>query len=293
MQEIQPIDIKHVLSQAVLFWPRDSFIENPRLEAEILLCDTLSVERAWLYAHSDHLLTAEQLATYKEKIHRRRSGEPIAYITGRKEFWSLEFKVTPNTLIPRPETELLVETALQIIDLHFPNENFIDILDIGTGSGAIAVALTHERPNIRAVATDISFDALKVACENAVRHGVRSRMKFVCADCMCGLKACNQFHIILSNPPYISHEERNELPSEVLDYEPALALFSDEDGLRAIRLIVSNAGRFLRQNGHLLCEIGWKQGEKVIEIAGIYFDQQARIIRDYSGRDRVLAVQAC
>lgn len=293
MQEIQPIDIKRVLSQAVSLWLCRSFIGNPRLEAEILLCDTLSVERAWLYAHSDHQLTAEQSAAYKEKIHRRRSGEPIAYIIGRKEFWSLEFRVTRDTLIPRPETELLVETALQIIDRHFPNESCIDILDIGTGSGAIAVALTHERPNIRATATDISIEALRVAHENADRHGVSSRIRFVCADWFSGIRPCNQFHIILSNPPYISHDERNELPLDVLEHEPVSALFSDEDGLHSLRLILSNAGRFLRPDGHLLCEIGWKQGEKAIETAGVYFDQQARIIRDYSGRDRVLAVRAC
>lgn len=292
MQEIQPIDIKQVLSQAVSLWLLTPFIENPRLEAEILLCEVLSVERVWLYAHPDYQLTAKQLTAYKEKLERRRSGEPISHILGKKEFWSLEFKVTSNTLVPRPETELLVETALHIIDRHFPDRESIEALELGTGSGAIAVALAHERPNIRITATDISLDALYVAYENAVTHGVSDRIRFICADWFAGLKACGQFHLILSNPPYISHEECNELPLDVRGYEPALALFSEEDGLKAIRLILSNAESFLHPTGHILCEIGWKQGKKAIEIASAYYTQPARIIQDYGGRDRVLVVQA-
>lgn len=292
MQEIQTIDITHVLSQTVSCWLTSTFIENPRLEAEILLCDVLSVERAWLYAHSDYKLTADQLTAYRKKIQRRSSGEPIAHILGRKEFWSLELKVTPDTLIPRPETELLVETALQIIDRHFSERTSVNVLDLGTGSGAIAVALAYERPNIRATATDISLEALHVAYENAITHGVSDRIRFVCANWFAGLRACRQFHLILANPPYISHEERNALPLEVLDYEPAPALFSDEDGLQALRLILSNGEGFLRSDGHILCEIGWKQGKKALNLASAYFARQARIIQDYGGRDRVLAVGA-
>ncbi len=293
MQEIQSIDIMHVLSQAVSLWLSNTFIENPRLEAEILLCDMLSVERAWLYTHSNHQLTVNQLTAYKKKIDRRRSGESIAHIVGKKEFWSLEFKVTPNTLVPRPETELLVETALDIIDRCFAHRRSIDVLDLGTGSGAIAVALAHEMPNIQVTATDISLEALHVAYENAVTHGVSDRIRFVCADWFAGLKACGQFHLILANPPYISHEERNELPLEVLGYEPALALFSDEDGLKALRLILSNAESFLHSDGHILCEIGWKQGQKALTMAKAFCARQARIIRDYGGRDRVLALGIC
>lgn len=290
MQEIQPIDITHILRQAVSCWLTNTFIENPRLEAEILLCDVLSVERVWLYTHPDYQLTANQLIAYKKKIDRRRSGEPIAHILGKKEFWSLTFKITPDTLVPRPETELLVETALSIIDRCFADSMSIDVLDLGTGSGAIAVSLAHERPNIRVTATDISLKALDVAYENAVTHGVSDRIRFVCADWLNGLKAYGQFHIILANPPYISYEERHELPLDVLGHEPALALFAEEDGLKAIRLILSNAESFLRPDGHILCEIGWKQGKKALNIVRAYCVRQARIIRDYGGRDRVLAL---
>lgn len=290
MQATQPIDIKTLLNQVVPLLSRHLFIENPRLEAEILLCDVLSVERPWLYSHSDYQLTTEDLTAYMSSIQRRISGEPLAYVREKKEFWSLEFKVTPATLIPRPETELLVETALQIIDDRFSHERRINLLELGTGSGAIAIALAHERPNTHVVATDISYEALHVAYENAITYGVSDRIRFVCADWFAALKACRQFHLIIANPPYISHEERNELSSEVLNYEPALALFSDEDGLKPLRLILSNAAVFLQPDGHILCEIGWKQGKNALKAASVYCARQARIIRDYGGRDRVLAV---
>jgi release factor glutamine methyltransferase len=290
LQAAQPIDIKTLLNQVVPLLSRHLFIENPRLEAEILLCDVLSVERPWLYSHSDYQLTTEDLTAYMSSMQRRISGEPLAYVREKKEFWSLEFKVTPATLIPRPETELLVETALQIIDDRFSHERRINLLELGTGSGAIAIALAHERPNTHVVATDISYEALHVAYENAITYGVSDRIRFVCADWFAALKACRQFHLIIANPPYISHEERNELSSEVLNYEPALALFSDEDGLKPLRLILSNAAVFLQPDGHILCEIGWKQGKNALKAASVYCARQARIIRDYGGRDRVLAV---
>jgi release factor glutamine methyltransferase len=293
LQATQPIDIKTLLNQVVPLLSRHLFIENPRLEAEILLCDVLSVERPWLYSHSDYQLTTEDLTAYMSSIQRRISGEPLAYVREKKEFWSLEFKVTPATLIPRPETELLVETALQIIDDRFSHERRINLLELGTGSGAIAIALAHERPNIHVVATDISYEALHVAYENAITYGVSDRIRFVCSDWFAALKACRQFHLIIANPPYISHEERNGLSHEVLNYEPALALFSDEDGLKPLRLILSNAAVFLQPDGHILCEIGWKQGKNALKAASIYCARQARIIRDYGGRDRVLAVCIC
>jgi len=293
LQAAQPIDIKTLLNQVVSLLSRHLFIENPRLEAEILLCDVLSVERPWLYSHSGYQLTTEELTAYMSSIQRRISGEPLAYVREKKEFWSLEFKVTPATLIPRPETELLVETALQIIDDRFSHERRINLLELGTGSGAIAIAIAHERPNIHVVATDISYEALHVAYENAITYGVSDRIRFVCADWFAGLKACRQFHLIIANPPYISHEERNGLSHEVL-YEPEIALFAPEDGMYALKTILAGAKAFLCPNGHLLCEIGWKQGKRAVSAAIEHLGQfSTRVLRDYGGRDRVLHVSLC
>lgn len=291
LQEPLTIDIKHALERAVSDRLKQPFIENPRLEAEILLCDVLSVERWWLYAHFDYQLNHQQMMDFEAKLERRLTGEPIAYILGKKEFWSLEFRITPATLIPRPETELLVEKALELIHGHFDGINPVKVLDLATGSGVIPIAIAHECDRVQVIATDISPQALGVAIENAKIHGVNDRIKFICSDWFSALKPLGQFHLILSNPPYVSQKERDELPSEVLEYEPWSALFSEEDGMKAIRMVLSHASAFLHPGGYLLCEIGWKQGQKAVEMANAYFQQPAEILCDYGGRDRVLVVR--
>lgn len=229
------------------------------------------------------------LKKYWSLLKRRAKGEPVAYITGKKEFWSLELEVSPDVLIPRPETEILVEHAISILkEVERPF-----ILDIGTGSGAIAIALAKEIKDAFIWATDISEGALKIAGKNAKRHNVEDRIYFLKGDLFNAIKDKNRkFHLIISNPPYVSEREYEELPKEIRDWEPKIALFGGEDGLSIIRRLVRDSLPFLYQGGYLLIEISPQQVNKVkriIEETG-QFDS-IEPIRDYSGRFR--AINAC
>jgi release factor glutamine methyltransferase len=279
-------------------------MEHPLLEAELLLSHTLGRERWWSHVHPDVILTNDALKTLNEQVSRRARCEPLAYITGEKEFWSLPFALTKDTLIPRPETERIVETGLAVIR----SEGLVRprILDLGTGSGILAVSLAAEVTNAVVVATDRSYAALVVALENARRNGVEKRIRFVQTDWLEGFGTSDKtaghledpsgvlgFDLVVSNPPYIPEKERTALSRDITDYEPEAALFGGEDGLDAIRRLVADVPGVLRNGGWFICEIGWDQGKAVSELVhaqGRY--RNVSILRDLAGKDRVLQAQA-
>ncbi|GAB3026414.1 peptide chain release factor N(5)-glutamine methyltransferase [Oleiagrimonas citrea] len=227
-----------------------------RGDAEWLLMHALGVDRAWLFAHATDPVDAASAQAFEALLQRREQGEPVAYILGRRGFWHLDLEVTPDTLIPRPETELLVELALQ----RMPQDVPLKVVDLGTGSGAIALALASERPQAQVTAVDVSASALQVARRNALANGLE-RVEFLQGDWY-GPLADRQFDLIVSNPPYIEHDDAHVGQGD-LRFEPRGALVSGADGLDAIRVLVTGARRHLRARGWLLMEHGWKQGPAV------------------------------
>ena len=249
-------------------------------EAELLLAHALGRSRIWLLAHGDDGIAPDATARFEALVERRVVGEPVAYLTGSRGFWTLDLAVTPATLVPRPETELLVELALA----RSPIDADARIADLGTGSGAIALAIAKERPRARVVATDASSDALDVARENAKRNGI-GNVEFRHGDWFSPLNG-EKFDLIASNPPYIAFGDPH-LDEGDLRFEPPSALSSGEDGLDAIRVIVRDAPSHLRTSGWLLLEHGWEQGEAVrilLAEAGFGASETAR---DLEGRERV------
>lgn len=253
---------------------------DARREAEILLGHALQRGRAFLFAHANDVLEPSIAHTFAELIQRRQHGEPIAYLTGTRGFWTLELHVTPATLIPRPETEVLVEAALA----RLPEHTALRIADLGTGSGAIALALASERPHAHLTATDQSPHALQIARENAARLEL-SNLRFLQGDWFAPL-AGERFHLIASNPPYIAERDPH-LSQGDLRFEPATALASGVDGLDAIRLLIASAPAYLHENGWLLLEHGHDQGQAVRELlcAAGFTEIETRV--DAEDRERV------
>jgi len=242
----------------------DQLAANPHLrdhahrDAELLLLLVLQFDRATLLAYPNRVLTSQQDVLYQAAIVRRLNNEPIQYITGQQEFFGLQLKVTPATLIPRPETEHLVEAVLD----RLPRNEPLNILDVGTGTGAIALALATNLPQARVTAIDLSAEALEVARENAAAHGVTSRVRFLLSDLLAGIPQKDQtstFDVIVSNPPYIPENERAELHPQVRDYEPAQALFGGVLGLDIYRRLIPQAYAALKPGGLLALEIGHGQ----------------------------------
>jgi release factor glutamine methyltransferase len=275
----------------LLQWTTDYFQRNnvpePRTSAEVLLAHVLAEDRLFLYLNYDRPMETSELAAYRACIKRRLGGEPNQYITALQEFWSLPLRVSPDVLIPRPETEVLVEAVLEFLDKADPN---VDILDLGTGSGAIAIALARELPAARIVAADLSMAALRLAQENAKSNQVDERIFFVRGDMFGAIPGGSQkFKVVVTNPPYISHAEILELPREIRDFEPHHALEGGPDGLTAIRHIIAEAPTVLSQAGALFMEMGADQTENVSAL--VRESQRYEnylIIKDYSGLDRVL-----
>lgn len=268
----------------VLQWTTGYFsgkgIEQPRADAEVLLAHLLGVQRIQLYLNYDKPLAPGELARYRELVRRRAAHEPTQYILGRQEFWSLEFEVTPDVLIPRPETELIVEKVLELAA-----DRPMLALDIGTGSGAIAVALAHESPLMSIIAGDRSLPALKVARRNADRHGVIDRVHFVQMDLMEALLPKRQFDFIVSNPPYVSEAEFLDLAPEIANYEPHSALRGGgSHGLDLVHGILRKFRDYLKPDGSLLTEIGQGQAE----ILERELTLKHEFIKDYAGIKRVL-----
>ena len=249
-----------------------------RLEAELLLAHALGVNRAWFFAHADDEADIAGVAGFDALVQRRARGEPIAYITGTRDFWSLTLEVTPATLIPRPETELLVELAIE----RLPEGG--SVVDLGTGSGAIALAIAKERPDATVVAIDASVEALAVARRNGVRLGLQ-RVRFMQSDWYAALDG-QRYDLIVSNPPYIESSDHH-LDEGDLRFEPMTALASGHDGLDDIRRIANGATRHLVPGGSLLVEHGWNQGEAVCEVFRAAGLPAARTVKDLEQRDRV------
>jgi len=273
---------------SLLQWTADYFrthrVESPRTGAEILLAETLGCDRIDLYVRFDQPLIEAELARFKAVVKRRARGEPVAYITGKQGFWTLDLSVRESVLIPRPETETLVETALALLPADAaaaPRR----VLDLGTGAGAIVLALAAERPGHWYVASDRSPEALRQAQQNAGPSGV----DFFCGDWFHPLRpASAPFDLILSNPPYIPTQDIDGLQVEVRAYEPRLALDGGQDGLSSLRRLIRGAPERLRAGGHLLLEIGCSQGPAVNAIIGETGAYDPPVIKkDDAGRDRV------
>ena len=255
--------------------------ESPRLDAEVLLAHAIGVSRTYLFTWPDREPEPESVSRFGDLLERRFRGEPVAYLTGCREFWSRDFLVTPDVLIPRPETELLVELALQAA-AKFASPR---ILDLGTGSGAVAITLAAELPTATVTAVDISQRALDVARSNADRHRL-ANMRFYRSDWFADIDSTDRFDLIVSNPPYIAEADAH-LDQGDVRLEPRTALVSGEDGLDDIRHIVSAARRFLAPGAWLLFEHGWDQGRAAAGLlaeAG-YVSVETRV--DHQGNDRV------
>ncbi len=253
----------------------------PRLEAELLLCSILGSERIWLIAHAEEAIDSSRARSANARFARRRAGEPVSYITGLREFYGLALRVTPEVLIPRPETELLVALALE----RFPIGVSARALELGTGSGAIAIALASERPGLEVVATDVSGTALAVARRNARDHG--AEIEFVLSDWFDALGP-EPFDLIVSNPPYVAsgdvHLERGDVR-----FEPRLALVGGEDGLACIRAIAAHAHVRLRPGGWLLVEHGYDQGDRCVELLRAQGYAEVADFHDLAGWPRACA----
>lgn len=258
--------------------------DSAGLDAELLLCSVLCCDRARLYARPEQGLSQTQAALFDERIERRAEGRPIAYLLGKKEFWSLELSVSKDTLIPRPETELLVEKALELLPAGCARR----VLDAGAGSGAIAIAIARERPKSRIIAVDNSAAALAMARKNIAAHGLR-RIKLIQADWL-NFKHERQYDLIVSNPPYIAADDPH-LQRGDLRFEPRAALVAGQDGLAAIRQLVPGAARHLKPGGWLLLEHGWRQGRAVRALFKAARFGRVGTLRDHNRLERVTCGQ--
>ena len=267
-------------------------VESPRASAEILLAHSLNVKRIDLYLRYDQPLSSGELESFKGLIKRRAQREPVAYILGTKEFWSMEFAVTPDVLIPRPETESLVEAALGLLG-EDRNTTPSCILELGTGCGAIVLALASRQPRHIFYASDISEAATRLSKRNAERHSLDDRVHLFVGDWMLPLqKNARLFDLIISNPPYIPSGDIPELQPEISRYEPYLALNGEADGLGCLKTIIFTAHRLLKPQGSLVLEIGHDQKAAVrqmIERCGEY--DGVVFSKDYGGLDRIVRMQ--
>ena len=277
-------------------WSTDQYrvngIDSPRLTAEILLAHTLGTERIALLTNPDRPLTADACRRFEGLVHRRLSREPVAYITGTKEFWGLSLVTTPDVLIPRPDTERLVEAVLEVLPAS-AEKGRRRILDLGTGSGAIVVALASERPNHRYVATDRSLTALRVAETNTRRHHVDHIVSFFQGEWVAAVSERRPvFDVIISNPPYITDIEWPTLAPEVRCFEPEAALLGGADGLEAYRRILDDAWRRLRPGGYVFLEMGYQQRRDIEAVAAaVQRYEDVRCFADHSGHERVLRLR--
>lgn len=264
-------------------------IESPRAAAEILLAHALGTERVQLYVRHDQPLVPAELAAFKDAIRRRLQHEPVAYIVGRKGFWTLDLLVSPEVLIPRPETEVLVEQALGILRAH-PAGRPARVLELGVGSGAVLLALAAEAPTHRYFGCDVAPGALAVAAGNAAAAGPGKGVHLWASDWFAGLAPAAVFDLIVSNPPYVRSAEMESLQPEIARWEPRTALNGGPDGLQSYRSILAGAHGHLAPGGRLLVEIGSDQREAVARLGdeiGRYGPAECR--RDYAGHDRVVA----
>ena len=281
----------------ILKWTEEYFqkynIENPRLDAEILLGYVLNKERIFLYVHFDQPLNSEELAKFKECIKKRAMKMPVAYITGVREFMGLDSKLTEATLIPRPDTEILVETAMERLGKIAGNEAGTGkcFADLGTGSGAICLSILNYMKEIEAVTVDISPKAIAVAKENAEKFAVSDRIEFLEGDFLKPLENKGKFTAILSNPPYIPKQDILGLESDVKDFEPMGALDGGIDGLDFYRQLLVKSANYIEDGGFLAIEIGINQSQAILEMAkrNLMWGK-VEVIKDLAGIDRCVVL---
>ncbi|MDT8301888.1 MAG: peptide chain release factor N(5)-glutamine methyltransferase, partial [Sedimentisphaerales bacterium] len=266
-------------------------IESPRLSAELLLSHTVGLTRIELYTQFDRPVPPEQLDKLRDLVKRAGQNEPIAYLVGRTEFYSLQLDVTPDCMVPRPETELLVERAIEFLRERPTSTQYV--CDLCTGSGCIAVAIANNFTDSRIIATDICDAALAVAVGNIKKHQLNDRITLLCGDLfdpiISGLDV-NEFDLIVSNPPYVSSAEYEKLDKNVKDYEPKKALFAGVHGLDVYSRIIEKAGQFIKPDGALMLEIGYAQGpavKELLEQAGDF--SEIKIEKDFHNNDRIIS----
>ncbi len=271
-------------------WLSASEVPSPRLDAEVLLAHVLGWRRARLYAVPEFRLTEAQRQTFLAFAERRRRHEPVPYITGHREFYGLDFVVDRRAMIPRPETELLVERALESLTHVKVEAGALTAADVGTGNGIVAICLAVHLPQATICAMDVSIEALEVAALNVHRHGVSNRVHLLAANLLEPLHT--RVHLIVANLPYISTTRMASLASDVVDYEPRVALDGGADGLQHIRSLLAEAGRRLLPQGVILLEIGAYQGRKVSALAQQHFSTaQVDVLQDYAGLDRNVRIR--
>ena len=272
--------------------------QSPQLDAQTMLAHVLGVDRGYLFAHHDYKLTEHEAARFTDLIVRRTQYEPVAYLIGRKEFYGLDFIVDHRVLIPRPETELLVDMVINQIDMrsdNLPPGHRLSVVDVGTGCGAIAIAVATCCPNIDVYAIDVSNDAIAVALANIKRLDKRSQVSLLHGDLISPLENKidqNRVDVIVANLPYISRDDYRQLDPDVRDYEPQLALEAGAEGLDSIRRLLGQAPHYLKPRGVIYLEIGANQGMAVIEMAKSLIPQASAIDlrQDYNGRDRIVTI---
>jgi release factor glutamine methyltransferase len=297
-----PMDIRGALRTGISRL-REKQVASYTLAAELLLLHVLDRDRAWLYGHPEEAIDSQALDTFLSLIDRRANGEPTQHLTGRQEFWSLEFEVTPDVLIPRPETEHVIEVALDRLALRErragrpqkTNGDGFLIADIGTGSGCLAIALAKELPAATVYATDISPAALAVARRNSVLHGVANRVHFLESDLSRPLAAGgakeSSFDLIVSNPPYIPAREANTLAREVRDHEPAIALYGGEEGYELYAGLIALAGSQLKPGGIFVAELGHDSLPAVQPLLDFHEWTAVGVSNDLAGIPRVIAAE--
>ncbi len=294
--------------ERLLTWTREYFerrgVESPRLCAEILLANALGCERLRLFTQYEQTPAPEKLEQFRSAVKSAASGQPIAYIVGRKDFYSLTFDVSPAVLIPRPETELLVERTIALVRGGAVAAD-ARLLDLGTGSGCIAIALAKNLPQLRVCASDVSADALEIARKNAARHALAERIEFRLGDLLQPWNSPSEsaasstvadgrpaFEIIVSNPPYLATDRPQEVAANVRDFEPHLALFGGSDGLGVIRRLATDARSLLTPTGHMLFEIAAGQAEAARSVLRSAGWESIQTYKDHLGHERVLHVRA-
>ena len=296
------VDVRGALKEA-MHRLRSVEVPSSTLAAELLLMHTLGCDRTWLYTHPEEPLSAADEEKYFALVARRACGEPTQYLTGRQEFWGLDFEVTPAVLIPRPETEHVIEVALDRLGSRGIKIDMVTgapsprlrIADVGTGSGCLAMALALELPHAEIFATDISGPALEVARRNASRHGVADRVHFFECDLLQALSTpggdpSTGFDLIVSNPPYVARDEAGTLAREVRDHEPHSALFGGPTGIEIYSKLIEQAGSLLRARGILAVELGYNSADRVRTILDAQPRWQGiRVTNDLAGIPRVLS----
>jgi release factor glutamine methyltransferase len=296
-------DVRSALGEAIAQLEREN-VPSAALAAELLLMHTLGQDRAWLYAHPEQDLDAAAREQFFSLIARRASGVPTQHLTGHQEFWGLDFEVTADVLIPRPETEHVIEVAIERLGGRSDarssrRKGQFCIADVGTGSGCIAIALAQEFPNAQIIATDISAAALEVARRNATRHSVTSRIDFIECNLLDALRhqspvpnhQSSHLDLIASNPPYIGRQEAATLPREVREHEPAVALFGGETGMEIYASLIAQAAMLLKPGGILVVELGHNSAEHVSRLLGAPAWASVAIANDLAGIPRVASAQ--